>query len=100
MSRLGKLPIHVPAGVKTVVQNGMVNVEGPKGKLSIKIPEGVDVLVEGAILKTTRKSDSKAHRAKHGMIRSLVYNMVKGVSQGYEKRLLINGVGYRAAVKG
>ncbi|NCN40489.1 50S ribosomal protein L6 [bacterium] len=100
MSRLGKLPVDVPNGVKTVIQNGTFNVEGPKGKMSMPIPEGIDVVLEGSQVITNRKGDSAQERAYHGLARSLVFNLVKGVSDGFSKTLIITGVGYRAQAKG
>jgi large subunit ribosomal protein L6 len=100
MSRLGKLPVEIPAGVKAFVESGKVRVEGPKGKLAISIPEGIEMVLESSKLLTKRKSDSADHKAKHGLVRALVSNMVKGVTQGYEKKLEIVGVGFKAAVKG
>jgi len=100
MSRLGKLPIEIPAGVKAVLENGLLKVEGPKGKLSLRSPAGVEITLDKTRLVTTRQSDVADHRAKHGLVRSLVANMVKGVSTGYERQLEIVGVGFRAAVKG
>jgi large subunit ribosomal protein L6 len=100
MSRLGKLPVEIPAGVKAFVESGKVRVEGPKGKLAISIPEGIEMVLESSKLLTKRKSDSADHKAKHGLVRALVSNMVKGVTQGYERKLEIVGVGFKAAVKG
>ena len=100
MSRLGKIPVEVPNGVKALVEKGQIRVEGPKGKLSFAIPAGVEVNLDKNQILTRRKSDSAADKAKHGLVRTLVYNMVKGVTHGYEKRLEIVGVGFRAAVKG
>lgn len=100
MSRLGKQPVVVPSGVKASFQSGMLKVEGPKGKLNLNIPKGVDLVVEAAKISVTRQSDSADHKAKHGLIRMLISNIVTGVTSGYEKKLEIVGVGYRAAVKG
>ncbi len=100
MSRLGKQPVNVPAGVKALVDKGVVRIEGPKGKLNLEIPSGVELSLTDGKLVARRKSDSAADRAKHGLIRMLVSNMVKGVSTGYERKLEIVGVGFRAAVKG
>lgn len=100
MSRLGKLPIEIPSGVKAVIDTGLVKVEGPKGKLSFRIPKGIDVSFEGTKLVAKRKTDEARDKANHGLTRQQVANMVKGVTSGYEKRLEIVGVGYRAAVKG
>lgn len=100
MSRLGKIPVEVPAGVKALVEKGQIKIEGPKGKLSLAIPSGVEVSLDKNQVLARRKSDSAEHKARHGLVRMLVSNMVKGVSVGYERRLEIVGVGFRAAVKG
>lgn len=100
MSRLGKQPIELPAGIKAVVDSGLLKVEGPKGKLSLKIPSGIQVSLEKNQVIARREADSAEAKSKHGLIRTLVSNMVKGVSQGYERRLEIVGVGFKAAVKG
>ncbi len=100
MSRIGKMPVSVPKGVKAVVESGTVKVEGPKGKLSFKVPEGIDVSINADKIVASRKDETPAVRAKHGLVRALVNNMVNGVATGYERKLEIVGVGYRAAVKG
>ncbi len=100
MSRLGKLPVEIPNGVKALVQAGTFKAEGPKGKLSMTIPNGIDVVMEGSTIITNRKGDSAQERAFHGLARSLVANMIKGVSDGFSKTLMITGVGYRAQAKG
>jgi large subunit ribosomal protein L6 len=100
MSRLGKVPVDIPAGVKLVMDQGALKVEGPKGKLSMVLPDGIEVSVEKDRMVAKRLSDASAHKANHGMFRTMVANMVKGVAQGYERRLEIVGVGFRAAVKG
>jgi large subunit ribosomal protein L6 len=100
MSRLGKLPVEMPQGVKAVIESSQLKIEGPKGKLNYKVPAGITVTLDGAKLVAKRKDDSSEQKAKHGLVRSLLANMVKGVSQGFEKRLEIKGVGYRASVKG
>ena len=100
MSRLGKLPVEIPSGVKALVEKGSVKVEGPKGKLAFTLPKGVDVSLDSNKLISRRKSDSPQHRAYHGLVRAQLFNMVKGVTTGYEKKLEIVGVGFRAAVKG
>lgn len=100
MSRLGKLSVELPSGVKAVVNQGLLNVEGPKGKLSIPVPKHVQFVIEGNKVLANRDDDTSEARARHGLARSLLANMVKGVSQGFEKTLIIQGVGYRAAVKG
>lgn len=100
MSRLGKLPVDIPNGVKPVIQNGVLNVEGPKGKLSMDIPEGIDLVMEDSKIIANRKGDDARARAMHGLARSLAFNLVKGVSDGFSKTLIITGVGYRAQAKG
>jgi large subunit ribosomal protein L6 len=100
MSRLGKLPVELPSGVKALVEKGTVKVEGPKGKLAFVLPVGVDVSLDSNKLVARRKSDTAQHKAFHGLVRAQLFNMVKGVSSGYEKKLEIVGVGFRAAVKG
>lgn len=100
MSRIGKLPITVPSGVTITVDQDVITVNGPKGSLSQFTMPGVNVTQsEGSVL-VTRESEQREHRAKHGLMRSLVNNMVLGVTEGFEKKLEINGVGYRAAVEG
>ncbi len=100
MSRLGKIPVELPSGVKAVFSQSKLLVEGPKGKLSMLIPEGIGIQVDASRVLTNRKDDSGEMKARHGMVRSQVANMVKGVSTTFEKKLLITGVGYRAAMKG
>ncbi len=99
MSRLGKLPVSIPAGVKISVKDNVVTVEGPKGKLSQAF-DNVDIKVNGTDVEVTRKDDSKNAKAAHGLYRNLIKNMVTGVSAGFTKTLIINGVGYRAEVQG
>jgi large subunit ribosomal protein L6 len=100
MSRLGRKPIPVPKGVTVNVAGGSAAVKGPKGELKRDIPEGVTVKVEAGNVVVTRASESRDHRARHGLMRALLANMVKGVTDGFERRLEINGVGYRAEVAG
>ena len=101
MSRIGRLPIPVPAGVTvTIADDNTVTVKGPKGELSQKVNKDIKVEQVGAEIIVTRPSDSKPHRSMHGLYRSLVNNMVVGVTKGFEKVLLIEGVGYRANVEG
>ena len=100
MSRIGKAPIPVPGGV-TVSLNGLdVSVKGPKGQLSRTLPEGVTIAQDGNTLVVSPASDSRRSRERHGLCRTLVANMVEGVSQGFTRKLEIVGVGYRAAVQG
>jgi large subunit ribosomal protein L6 len=100
MSRVGRKPVVLPKGVNVSVSNGQVAVKGPKGELKKSVPTGVTVKAAGTELTVERADDSRENRAKHGMMRALVANMVKGVSDGFERRLEINGVGYRAEVAG
>ena len=97
LSRIGKLPVEIPAGVTITVDNGDVTVEGPKGKLVQFITPAVTVAVDGAVLTVTPIDESKPARSQHGLMRSLVNNMVIGVTKGYEKRLEVKGVGFRVA---
>jgi len=100
MSRVGKKSITVPAGVKVSISGQNVTVEGPKGKLSWDLPQGISASVEGENLNVERATDHRSLRALHGTNRSLLSNMVQGVSKGFEKSLEIIGTGFRAAVKG
>ena len=101
MSRIGRLPITVPAGVTvTVDSNNLVTVKGPKGTLSQQVNHAITVNQEGNMLHLTRANDSKENRAMHGLYRALVHNMVVGVTEGFRKDLEIQGVGYRAAKQG
>ena len=100
MSRIGKLPVTIPAGVKVAVDTDAVHVEGPKGKLHTTVPAGVNVNVEGNIVRIERRAEDRKSRALHGLTRKLIANMAQGVSQGFTRVLDINGVGYRAEVKG
>lgn len=96
MSRVGKMPIAVPTGVTVNITGESVTVKGPKGELSRSLPAEMLVNLEGNTLTVTRPSENKKHRAYHGLTRSLLANMVEGVSKGFEKTLEIIGVGYRA----
>ncbi len=98
MSRIGLQPVDVPAGVTITEVAGQVEVKGPKGTLGIALPAGISVEIDGAVLRVARADDS--YRASHGLARSLIANMVTGVTQGYSKDLVINGVGFRAALNG
>jgi large subunit ribosomal protein L6 len=101
MSRIGRLPIAVPAGVTvTIDDNNLVTVKGPKGTLSQQINPDISVKLENNEIKVARPSDDKQHRALHGLTRSLINNMVVGVSTGFEKKLEIVGTGYRAQMDG
>jgi large subunit ribosomal protein L6 len=100
MSRIGKLPVQVPAGVKVHVADRLVRVEGPKGKLERRIDPEVSVAVEGAKVIVKRQDDSRRARSIHGLTRVLVNNMVQGVGKGFTRVLEISGVGYRAEARG
>lgn len=100
MSRIGKSPIAVPAGVEVKVNNGLVTVKGPKGELVQKVDLDINVTVEGSNVVVTRPTDQKRHKALHGLYRALIANMVKGVSVGYKTEQELVGVGYRASNKG
>ncbi|MGD1855325.1 MAG: 50S ribosomal protein L6 [Leptolyngbyaceae cyanobacterium] len=100
MSRIGKKPVPVPSGVTVSIDSHSVAVKGPKGELSRVLPGEVEIVQDGEQIVVTRHSDSRTARACHGLSRTLIANMVEGVSKGFEKRLEIKGVGYRAAVKG
>jgi len=100
MSRIGRQPIPVPSGVDVSVEPELVRVKGPKGELEERISRDIKVAQEDGQLVITRPSNRRDHRALHGLTRSLVANMVQGVTEGFEKRLEIQGVGYRAALKG
>lgn len=97
MSRIGKLPIHIPAGVTITVDADQISVTGPKGTLSQFTLPHVDVKVDGDVLTVTRKSDEKIARAQHGLMRALINNLVVGVTKGFEKKLEVNGVGFRVS---
>ena len=98
MSRIGRMAIKVPANVKVVVERTDITVEGPKGNLNWKIPENIKVNLVDGIIAVSRPSNQKIHRSLHGLTRSLIANMVAGVSKGFEKRLRAVGTGYRAEI--
>jgi len=100
MSRIGRQPIDIPAKVKVEVKEGKVLVEGPKGKLDFVLPGRTTALVEGTLIKVSRDGDDAEARALHGLSRAILNNMVKGVSEGFVKKLEIQGVGFKAAVQG
>lgn len=100
MSRVGRLPVKLPAGVEAKIDEHLVEVKGPKGKLTKEIHPEMQIAQEDNILYITRPSDEKQHRALHGLTRSLVQNMVDGVEKGFSKSLNLVGVGYRAALQG
>jgi len=100
MSRIGKLPIEIPQGVKVAYTDSTIKVEGPKGSLSRKIMDGVLVDVTATAVTVTRVDNTLTSRSAHGLTRTLIHNMVTGVTKGFETALEISGVGYRAEVKG
>jgi large subunit ribosomal protein L6 len=99
MSRIGKLPVALPAGVTVTTANGVLSVKGPKGDLTKKMPPRVSIECEDGIARVMRANDESTSRAMHGLTRSLLNNMVIGVTAGFTKSLEINGVGYRVALK-
>jgi large subunit ribosomal protein L6 len=100
MSRIGKLPIDIPSGVDVQIDSGVVRVKGPKGELSQVVSRDLSFERDDGRLLVKRPTDRGEHRALHGLTRSLVFNMVQGVTEGFEKRLEIQGVGYRAQLRG
>ncbi|MBF2018117.1 MAG: 50S ribosomal protein L6 [Rivularia sp. T60_A2020_040] len=100
MSRIGKQPITIPTKVQVTINGGKVSVKGPKGELSRELPTQVSVSQEGDTLTVSRQDDSRVCRQMHGLSRTLVSNMVEGVSKGFQRQLKLQGVGYRAQVKG
>ncbi len=100
MSRVGKKPVDIPAGVQTRIEGRTITAKGPKGELSFAIPEEVEVKAEGNVITLAPRSESKQARSSWGMSRAMVDNIVTGVSKGFEKKLEITGVGYRAAMQG
>jgi large subunit ribosomal protein L6 len=100
MSRIGKLPVPIPDKVKAALKGRTIHVEGPKGKLDFEVPGRIEVRIDDGRVLVTRADDQPQTRALHGLSRALINNMVKGVSDGYVKRLEIHGVGFKAAVSG
>ena len=101
MSRIGRLPVEIPAGVEiTVAENNVVTVKGPKGTLTESLPVEMDIKVENNQVVVTRPNDLKKMKSLHGLTRTLIHNMVIGVTEGYSKTLEVNGVGYRVQKKG
>jgi large subunit ribosomal protein L6 len=98
MSRIGRMPITVPKGVSVDLSDDIVSVKGPKGELSRSVPRQINVITEDGSLRVERSSDEPTQRSLHGLTRSLIANMVTGVTDGFTRRLEVNGVGYRAAV--
>ncbi len=100
MSRIGRAPIQIPQGVQVTINDHLVTVAGPLGTLSQVIDKSIDVKVEDGHVLCTRHSDDKDHRALHGLYRALIHNMVVGVTKGFEKSLIVNGVGYKVTLSG
>ena len=101
MSRIGRMPIAIPAGVTVdVAENNKVTVKGPKGTLERVLPEGMEIKVDGSVINVSRPDETKRMKSLHGLTRTLINNMVVGVSEGFEKKLEVNGVGYRAQKNG
>ena len=100
MSRIGRKPINIPAGVEVKLDNGVVTVKGPKATLSQSIHKNMKVDIDNGVINVTRPNDDKFNRSLHGLTRSLIANMIEGVTNGFKKELEINGVGYRAQKQG
>lgn len=100
MSRIGRMPIDIPAGVTVDLKGHTITVKGPKGEVTGELHKDMQIAMEDNVITVTRPSDNKEHRSLHGLTRSLINNMVEGVTKGYSKTLEIQGVGYRANVKG
>ena len=100
MSRIGRKPINIPAGVEAKFENGVMTVKGPKGTLTQKINPNMTVEINGAVIEVKRPNDEKLNRSLHGLTRTLISNMMTGVTEGYKKELEVNGVGYRVQKQG
>ncbi|MBI2259827.1 MAG: 50S ribosomal protein L6 [Flavobacteriia bacterium] len=100
MSRIGKSPVNIPSGVEVKIEGNLVTVKGSKGTLSQTIDDCIKITIDGSIITFTRESDAPNHRAKHGLYRALINNMITGVSQGFKQDLEVIGVGYRANATG
>jgi len=100
MSRIGKLPVIIPDGVQITLQDSVITVKGPKGELTRELHNEMEIQVEGNTITINRPSDSNKHKALHGLTRTLVNNMVEGVTKGFQKNLELVGVGYRAQLQG
>ena len=100
MSRIGRKPINIPAGVTASVDNGVITVKGPKGTLDFAYNQAMTVEIKGDVIEVTRPDDTKENRSLHGLTRTLINNMVVGVTEGYKKVLEVNGVGYRVQKQG
>ena len=100
MSRIGRKPINIPAGVEVSLNDGVITVKGSKGTLTQKIHPNISVEIDGNIINVTRPNDDKENRSLHGLTRTLIANLIEGVSKGYTKELEVNGVGYRVQKQG
>ena len=100
MSRIGVKPITIPAGVEFKAENGLVTVKGPKGELTQEIAKNLEVKVEDGVITVSRPNDERENRGQHGLARTLINNMIEGVTKGYEKKLVLVGVGYSVAKQG
>ena len=100
MSRIGRKPINIPAGVEAKFENGVITVKGPKGELTQKINPNMTVEINGAVIEVKRPNDEKLNRSLHGLSRTIIHNMIVGVTEGYKKELEVNGVGYRVQKQG
>ena len=100
MSRIGRKPINIPAGVDAKFENGVMTVKGPKGTLTQKIHKNMVIKIENGVITVERPNDDKENRSLHGLTRSLIANMIEGVTHGFKKQLEVNGVGYRVQKKG
>lgn len=100
MSRIGRKPINIPAGVEIKLDNGVITVKGPKGTLTREVHPNMTVNIEDGVITVTRPNDEKENRALHGLTRTLIANMVEGVTDGFKKELEVNGVGYRVQKQG
>lgn len=100
MSRIGKLPVTIPDGVQVALEENVLTVKGPKGELKRELHNEMEIVIEGNTLSVNRPSDSNKHKALHGLTRTLVNNMVEGVTKGYQRSLELVGVGYRAQLQG
>ena len=100
MSRIGRKPINIPAGVTATIADGVITVKGPKGTLDLKYNQAMTVEIKDNVIEVTRPNDAKENRSLHGLTRTLIYNMVVGVTEGYKKVLEVNGVGYRVLKQG
>ena len=100
MSRIGRKPINIPAGVTASIADGVITVKGPKGSLDFKYNPAMTVEVKGDVIEVTRPDDTKENRSLHGLTRTLIHNMIEGVTNGFKKELDVNGVGYRVQKQG